>query len=31
LEFFELEVFLSKLIESNFNFQDAMLQKNVQG
>ena len=31
LEFFELEVFLSKLIESNFNFQDGMLQKNIQG
>jgi len=30
LEFFELEVFLSKLIESNFNFQDGMLQKNIQ-
>src|SRR5208337_811032 len=30
-EFFELEVFLSKLIESNFNFQDGMLQKNIQG
>ena len=30
LEFFELEVFLSKLIESNFNFQERMLQRNVQ-
>ena len=28
LEFFELEVFLSKLIESNFNFQERMLQRN---
>jgi HAD superfamily hydrolase (TIGR01484 family) len=31
VEFFELEVFLSKLIESNFNFQDGMLQRNTQG
>lgn len=29
LEFFELEVFLSKLIESNFNFEEGMLQKNT--
>jgi len=31
VEFFELEVFLSKLIDSNFNFQDGMLQRNTQG
>jgi HAD superfamily hydrolase (TIGR01484 family) len=29
LEFFELEVFLSKLIDSNFNFEEGMLQKNT--
>lgn len=31
LEFFELENFLSKLIDTDFNFQEGMLQKNPQG